>query len=289
MAGNDMKYIDLLNNFWKLNAEHSFTPNEKAVYFALLYKWNDLHRKDEFNQSTEYLAANAGVSESSVQRAKKVLQEAGLIKFRAGDGRRKSTIYNLVYGNKGSHSDHLSQIKGSHTDTLSLEKGSHKGGHCDHLYEENEQKKVVTVTDNISILDIEETYSKEREGKKDIVTQKKSPVPLINTSLFSSMEDVEFVCLNESTQWQESMMRRFAITTYPEIKNWIKKFFEEMRAQGQEKRNLTDTTSHCFNWIRIQIEKEKNSAQKEKASSGHSTKGVMAGLAWGGVQRRRKQ
>jgi len=284
-----MNYIDLINHFWKLNKEHSFTPNEKAVYFALLYKWNDLHRKNPFNQSTETLAADSGVSESTVQRARKVLKETGLINFQSGDGRKKNTVYTINNLTKGSHTDHLSKNKGGHKDTLLTEKGSQEGSHIDHLYTENAQKKVVTVTDNISKLieeripSIEEEKSEEKE--EEFVPQK-NPIPLGTSSVYSSMSDVEFICLNQSTIWHESMMKKFGIKDREEIKKWISEFFEKLENEGQDKRDLNDARSHCFRWINIQVEVAKDKlikVQNEKPS-----RGVEAAMEWGKVERIRK-
>lgn len=266
-----MKYIDLLNHFWKINNEFSFTPNEKAVYFALLYKWNDLHRKNPFNQSTETLASDSGVSESTVQRSRKMLTEAGLISFQAGDGRRKNTIYTIHDLTKGSHSEHLSENKGSPIESLSHDKGSQEGSHSEHLYNGKHKKKVVTVTDNISN-DIEERISsiengEEREEKEEEIITQKTPIPFGSSSVFSSMDDVEYICLNESTIWLEHMTRKLSLKKLDEAKKWVIEFFDEQRAAGQDKRDLNDARSHCYSWIKIQLDKMSKPGQKGKAEA----------------------
>ncbi|MHA4896269.1 DUF7833 domain-containing protein [Pedobacter sp. PWIIR3] len=263
----NLNYIDLINHFWKLNMEHPFTANEIAVYFALLSKWNDLHRKPHFNIGTQTLAAIAGVSVSTVQRAKRVLQCVKLISFSAGDGRRKNTTYIVLFPAKGSQ-------KGGHTDYLSPNKDGQKDGHTDYLSTKKEQKKVVTQTHYIS-KDIEE-----RDSLLEREEEHSSP-------LYSSMADVKFICLNQSTQWQESMMKRFGITQYLEMKNWIEKFFDEMEAQGQDKRNLTDTTSHCFRWIKIQLAKDSLKKEAPLSREPIAEKGVDAALEWAKVERRK--
>lgn len=95
-----MNYIELINNFWALNKEYSFTPNEKAVYFALLNKCNELGWKNPFNQSNGYVAIESGMSESAMQKARNILQQKGLIKFRSGDGRRRNTEYQIISSQK---------------------------------------------------------------------------------------------------------------------------------------------------------------------------------------------
>ena len=263
-----MNYIDLLNHFWKINKEFSFTPNEKAVYFALLYKWNDLHRKNPFNQSTETLAAESGASESTVQRSRKVLKEAGLISFQAGDGRKKNTVYTLHDLIKGSHSEHLSKNKGSQKDTLSSKKGSQQGSQSENLFDENGQIKVVTVTDNIdkSIEEKDANVKKGEEGGKEEESFTQNlPVPIGNSSVYSSMDDVEIICLTQSTIWLENMTKRLSLKNLESAKNWVKEFFEEQRAAGQDKRDLQDAKSHCYSWVKIQIGKNTGDVPKGKA------------------------
>lgn len=133
-----MNYIDLINHFWALNKEYSFTPNEKAVYFALLNKCNELGWKNPFNQSNGYLAMDSGMSESAMQRARNILQQKGLIKFRSGDGRRLNSEYLIAEPSKkiekGLHKGTLkNNLSATLSDTLS-----------DTLYSENR-------TDNIKL------------------------------------------------------------------------------------------------------------------------------------------
>jgi DNA-binding MarR family transcriptional regulator len=274
-----MKYIDLLNHFWTLNKEYSFTPNEKAVYFALLYKWNDLHRKNPFNLSREELARDAGVSVSSVKRARVILEKANLLAYNPGDGRRNNTIYSLKYGNKEVLSEPLSPNKGSHSEPLLSNKGVHKAVHSEPLYNENSGKKGSTVNHYISN-DIEESIVNvkkgEERGEEEENHSQKLPVPLGNSSVYSSMDDVEIICLTQSTVWLESMTRRLSLKNLEEAKNWVIEFFEEQRAAGQDKRDLSDAKSHCYSWVKIQKEKNKSAAPKGKAEAALKTHDAMA-------------
>jgi len=265
-----MNYIDLLNHFWKINKEFSFTPNEKAVYFALLYKWNDLHRKNPFNMSREELAAEAGVSVSSVKRSRLLLEKAELISYDPGDGRRNNTVYLLKSPGKGVHTEPLSLKKGCHSEPLNSTKGVHKEGHTEPLYTENTQIKGSTENHYISN-DIEESMFNAKKGeveeKEEESRQQKTPIPIGNSSVYSSMDDVEFICLNQSTVWQEHMSRKLGLRNLVEAKKWVEEFFDEQRAAGQDKRELNDARSHCYNWIRTQVQKEKGSGQKEKGKA----------------------
>jgi DNA-binding MarR family transcriptional regulator len=115
-----VNYIELINQFWALNQEYSFTPNEKAVYFALLNKANSLAWKNPFNQSNGYLALDSGMSEPAMIKARNTLRQKGLIKFKSGDGRRNNTEYEIL--TKGETTFNLSDTL---SDTLSDENGLH--------------------------------------------------------------------------------------------------------------------------------------------------------------------
>jgi hypothetical protein len=96
------------------------------------------------------------------------------------------------------------------------------------------------------------------EERKSIGREGNTPKSEIN---------IEWICLEESTQWQESMMKKFKITSYDEIKDHIKDFFLTIKAADEEKKDLSDAKSHCSRWIAIKLEKEKCSGKKEKGQS----------------------
>ena len=50
-----MNYLSLINQFWAKDLEHSFTPNDIAVYFRLLERCNALGWKNPFNFSVDEL------------------------------------------------------------------------------------------------------------------------------------------------------------------------------------------------------------------------------------------
>lgn len=262
-----MKYIDLLNHFWVINREFSFTPNEKAVYFALLYKWNDLHRKNPFNFSNDHLTGNAGMSVNAMKKAREVLKSKGLIDFNSGDGRKINTVYAVNDTVKGVTYGHLlNTLKVSSDDSQTEEKVSQKVSGNDTLSE----IKVSRGDDYISKLIEESTPNvKKREegGKKEENRPQKLPVPIGISSVYSSMDDVEFICLNESTVWLEHMTRKLSLKNLEWAKLWVVEFFDEQRAAGQDKRDLNDARSHCYNWIKIQTGKQDKPVQKGKAEA----------------------
>lgn len=102
-----------------------------------------------------------------------------------------------------------------------------------------------------------------REGKGDVPSPEKI-LPIGTSSIYKTMDDVEYICLNQSTIWLEHMTKKLGLKNLENSKKWVVEFFETMRASGQDKRELNDARQHCFNWIKIQLEKEKSSGKKEK-------------------------
>jgi len=92
-------------------------------------------------------------------------------------------------------------------------------------------------------------------------------IPIGNSSLYKSMDDVEFICLNQNSTWLEHMTRKLGLKDLEHSKKWVVEFFETMRAAGQDKRELNDTRQHCFNWIKIQIGKEQSPSKREKGKA----------------------
>ena len=262
-----MKYIDIINHFWTINKEFSFTPNEKAVYFALLFKWNDLHRKNPFNLSNDHLTASAGMSVNAMKKAREVLQSNGLVDFNSGDGRKVNTNYVINDSIKGVSYRHLlSNIKASPDDSLNNIKVSDNISPNDIF----NQKKVSPDDDYISKL-IEERDANVKTGEEGGIKEEsfsqKLPVPLGNSSVYSSMDDVETICLTQSTIWLEHMTRKLSLKNLEEAKNWVIEFFDEQRAAGQDKRDLNDARSHCYSWVKIQVGKKTEVIPKGKAEA----------------------
>jgi hypothetical protein len=103
-----MNYIELINNFWKVDMEARFSSVDVHLYFYLLSVCNTLAWRNPFSHSNSQLTGALGISEKTLIASKKRLQEAGLIEYEGGDSRRKSSIYflksNANYCNKVSSS-----------------------------------------------------------------------------------------------------------------------------------------------------------------------------------------
>ncbi len=114
----EMAYIELINNFWRLNKEHLFTAYEAQVYFKLLDTCNSLGWKNPFNQSNSFICAECGMSEPKLIQVRNKLQQVGLIKFESGKLRQLST-HKILGLTTFSQNDNLnSSLNGSLTDSL---------------------------------------------------------------------------------------------------------------------------------------------------------------------------
>lgn len=131
-----MTYIELINEFWEMDATHHFTANETRLYFYLLDSCNKLRWKNPFYHSNEYLIVATGIAKASFRLARNKLIESGLIDCRTGNGRKNNTLYYIkgIENNtlstedteKGVGIDTFSNKKGTEIDTL-LGKGTKKG------------------------------------------------------------------------------------------------------------------------------------------------------------------
>jgi hypothetical protein len=92
-----MTYLELINRFWKLNKEVSFTAYETQLYFKILDTCNSLGWKNPFNQSNRYICGEVGISEPKLIELRNKLKQYGLIDFISGKKKRELTQY-LVLG-----------------------------------------------------------------------------------------------------------------------------------------------------------------------------------------------
>jgi len=92
-----MSYIDLINRFWKVHEAVSFSAVEIGLYFKLL----DIANKMRWQQEKLFipmirLQAELDACKSSILKARKRLEEAGLIVVQSGIGNRQSAAYQIV-------------------------------------------------------------------------------------------------------------------------------------------------------------------------------------------------
>src|SRR6056297_1221419 len=91
-----MSYIDLINRFWKVHEANSFSAVEIGLYFKLL----DISNKMRWQQEKLFipmmrLQVELDACKSSVLKARKRLEDAGLICVQSGHGNRQSAAYQI--------------------------------------------------------------------------------------------------------------------------------------------------------------------------------------------------
>ena len=96
-----MKYIDLINSFWKTDAAHAHSSTDTRLYFLLLkhanssglFSSNDC---DSFTISNRRLSADCEISERVLIDAKRRLKQRGLIDFQCSNVRGDITKYFII-------------------------------------------------------------------------------------------------------------------------------------------------------------------------------------------------
>jgi hypothetical protein len=91
-----MSYIDLINRFWKVHEGNSFSSVEIGLYFKLL----DIANKMRWQQEKLFipmmrLQVELDACKSSILKARKRLEDAGLIVVQSGHGNRQSAGYQI--------------------------------------------------------------------------------------------------------------------------------------------------------------------------------------------------
>nr|DAV18244.1 MAG TPA: DNA polymerase [Caudoviricetes sp.] len=77
-----INYINQLNTFFKIAASIGLTATERALYQALLHKNNSLYWSESFTTPSSEILGLSGLSQSSMQRARKKLIQVGLITYK---------------------------------------------------------------------------------------------------------------------------------------------------------------------------------------------------------------
>lgn len=122
-----MNYIALINQFWQLRREVTFSSTEADLYFYLLDISNGRNWKNPFQQSNSLICATIGVSEKPLITARNRLKQHGLIDFTPGVKRSPSTYKLLLlentlenlHPNRGEYDSKSGSESGSECDSLS--------------------------------------------------------------------------------------------------------------------------------------------------------------------------
>lgn len=93
-----MTYIDLINAFWDSAMINPLSSGQIALYFALLNLCNKNYWSEWFPASSQLLCVLTGLSKSGVMKARKELQERGLLEWEQQG--TKATSYKLTKRNQ---------------------------------------------------------------------------------------------------------------------------------------------------------------------------------------------
>ncbi len=102
-----MSYIELINRFWAIDLEATFSHTEVHLYFKLLEINNRLGWKNEFKYPNTRLEVEAGMRSKSLINARQRLVDFGLIKYKKGTTRNAGmySFVDLLYNNPTKESN----------------------------------------------------------------------------------------------------------------------------------------------------------------------------------------
>ncbi len=91
----NIKYIDQINAFHGWLLTNPIPASARIVWFSLIHFCNKTGWKAEFNLAMSALETDTGLSRRTIERARSILQESGLIRVKARAGHR-SPIYKII-------------------------------------------------------------------------------------------------------------------------------------------------------------------------------------------------
>jgi hypothetical protein len=124
-----MTYIDLINHFWAVDTEHTFSGTETKLYFAILAIANSLNWKEPLSLPNTRLLAIVGCTEHSLIQARQRLIDVGLIAYKHRSTREAGLYFYTPHyckncSNQDSNSDsnsnsNVSSNSGSNSEAIS--------------------------------------------------------------------------------------------------------------------------------------------------------------------------
>lgn len=91
----NIKYIDQINAFHGWLLTNPVPASARIVWFSLIHFCNKTGWKAEFNLAMSALETDTGLSRRTIERARSILQESGLIHVKARVG-NQSPIYKII-------------------------------------------------------------------------------------------------------------------------------------------------------------------------------------------------
>lgn len=91
-----MSYINIIEEFWKMNAYDRFSSSEIILYLYLVHICNQNYWNMPIACKTATLQSELGLNKSTIIRARAKLRERGLIDFTEGVQNSSSPKYRLL-------------------------------------------------------------------------------------------------------------------------------------------------------------------------------------------------
>nr|DAE47108.1 MAG TPA: Replication initiator A family protein [Caudoviricetes sp.] len=92
-----MSYINYLNDFWIKRSITPLTSTEADLYICLLDQSNVRSWENPFECRNDAICAKTTMSEKTLIDVRKRLEQKGFISVKAGERKKKSPIYTLLY------------------------------------------------------------------------------------------------------------------------------------------------------------------------------------------------
>jgi len=239
-----MNYIELINNFWKKDMEFNFSDRETSLYFYLLNVSNSISWKNPFGLSNAMTTAKFGWGKSSFDNAKNRLKLAGLIDFKAGDGRGIIYQYEIkgikkVY-QKNTLSDTLSERKSSTSININKNKTKSKTNNRAETKVSDEKDVFVNGVEKKEILTGGAGYFNQLKSVWFVFYRGKFPVnptfTAIDGSKLKSIEQkLRSKCKEFDSEWSEEtakeLMAQLLTVAYSE--KWLRENFSMANIDSQ--------------------------------------------------------
>lgn len=294
-----MSYIDLINEFWKKDAERSFTPMETRLYLRMLHECNRRNWLNPFELSAREMEKIMGKSGRYLRDVRKGLQDRGIIEFSGGKNRpitillKGQKITNPKH-QKTAEKDHFEDAqygtilpyKRNYTSVLDPSKGNYTSVYTELYFPlygtippycapDTYFNNIKTIKDNKD----EEEYKEEKSSSSaseisvEKVSKNKAEISPLKTEQKNSKPKVfeEVEKLLESEIWISSAC---AVHHLPEeeIRKRLKEFSEHCVIEGvEEHKDDRDLKSHFSNWLRLKRKKRNEDKRQDKFSERRGT------------------
>lgn len=233
-----MKYLDLINRFWEENRSNRFTTSECALYFYLLNEANRKFWKMPFSCSSALIIAEAGLTKSTLVRAREGLRARKLISFTEGIQNSRAPTYVI---NDTDADTTCESVRKSKAETA---------------YKEEAETVCVaeSITDKATChVTARNTFSKDKETNLDKKEDDKCNMPIA---------EIEKRML-EDEKWQRLVLSELSQRGYDAPKDnnlapYIHQFFNFQRISNVSEREEGDCRQHFFNKLKKEYLSKKN-------------------------------